>query len=169
MGQFLPTTAIAAGLAGASFRVTKEVHFEVRIRIGFLFQPPAGVPAPAVGILVGYLDFGLLHQLIQLPPPPNASQVVVYSWRASMTLSTENRFVHRIATEPPPVPDAFEDDIKQISFIGSHIDNAGRYTIVGNAEHVEFLAPPELVQFLFGQTSLADVEFAVQERGVLLG
>jgi hypothetical protein len=169
MGQFLPTTPVAARLAGRSFRVTKEVHFEVRIRIGFLFQPPAGVPAPAVGILVGYLDFGLLHQLIQLPPPPNASQVVVYSWRSSMTLSTENRFVRQIATEPPPVADAFEDDLEQISFTGSHVDNAGRYTIVGHAEDVGFLAPPELVQFLFGQTSLADVEFAVQERGVLLG
>ena len=169
MGQFLPTTAVAGKLAGASFLVTKEVHFEVRIRIGFLFQPPAGIPSPAVGLLVGYLDFGLLHQLIQLPPPPNASEVVVYSWRSTMTLSTENRFVRPIASEPPPVADPFEDDIDQIRFIGSHVDHVGRYTIVGHAEHVEFLAPPELVQFLFGQTSLADVEFAVQEKGVLLG
>jgi hypothetical protein len=77
--------------------------------------------------------------------------------------------VRRIATEPVPVADAFEEDLEHISFIGSHVDNAGQYTIVGHAEQVEFLAPPALVQFLFGQTSLADVEFAVQEKGVLVG
>ena len=167
MGQFLPTTSVAGKLAGGSFLVTKEVHFEVRIRIGFLFQPPTTSMSP-VGVLVGYLDFGLLHQLIGLQPPPNALDVVVYSWRATMTLSTENSFIRQIATEPPPVADAFEPGLEELQFIGSQVDNAGNYTIVGSAQHVEFLAPPELVQFLFGQTSLTDVEFAVQEKGVLL-
>lgn len=31
-----------------------------------------------------------------------------------------------------------------------------------------FEAPPELVQFLFGTTALTDVEFAIEESGVLL-
>jgi len=43
--------------------------FEVRIRIGFLFEPPVGAQAPAVGLLTGYLNFGFLHQLIRFPPP----------------------------------------------------------------------------------------------------
>jgi hypothetical protein len=33
---------------------------------------------------------------------------------------------------------------------------------------LEFDAPPELVQFLFGSKSLSDVAFAVEESGVLL-
>lgn len=167
MGQFIQAGPLTGKLAGGSFRVTKTVHFQVRIRTGFLFRPPAAVNAPAVGILIGYLDFGLLHFLIGLPAPPNASEIVVYSWRAPMTLSTENRYVRSTSTEPPPVADAFPTGMREINFNGSHVDNAGRYTIVGSAKNVEFLAPPELVQFLFRQTSLSDVEFAVQESGSL--
>ena len=37
------------------------VQFQVRIRVGFLFTAPAGVGAPSVGILTGYLTMGLLH------------------------------------------------------------------------------------------------------------
>jgi hypothetical protein len=52
---------------------------------------------------LGPSDFGLLHQLIQLPPPPNAADPVVYTWRAPMTLSTDGAYVRATATEPPPV------------------------------------------------------------------
>src|SRR5262249_31932995 len=148
---------------GPIFEVDKTMHFEVRIRTGFLFQPPAGTSGQSVGVLVGYLDFGLLHQLIQLPPPPNPSQLVTYSWRAPMTLSTKNSYVRQTATEPKPVADAFPAGQTEIRFEGANLDAANQYTLVGSAQHVEFLAPPEIVQFLFGTTSLSDVEFAVKE------
>jgi len=69
IGRFVADGVPTARLRGANFDVTKIARFEVRIRTGFLFEPPAGIPAPPVGVLVGYLDFGLLHQLIQQPPP----------------------------------------------------------------------------------------------------
>jgi hypothetical protein len=107
--------------------------------------------------------------LIQLPPPPNAGEIVVYDWRAPMTLSTENRFVREIASEPPPVADPFPDGMSQISLVGSRVDEDGRYTIVGSADpgQVQFIAPPELELFLFGGP-LADVELAVLQEGRLL-
>src|SRR5262249_9130270 len=112
---------------------------------------------------------GTLHQLIQLPPPPNPTQIVLYDWRAQMKLSTEHKYVRKVANEPSPVADAFPTGLKEIDFQGKPVDNAGRYTIVGHAkpDEVQFTAPPELEQFLFGTTSLTDVEFAVLEKGVL--
>ena len=170
IGRFVADGVTTARLRGANFAVDKIVRFEVRIRTGFLFDPPAGVPAPAVGVLVGFLDFGLLHQLIQLPPPPNAADLVVYTWRAPMTLSTDASYVRATATEPPPVADAFDTGLSEIRFEGSRVDNQGNYTLVGSASpaDVQFMAPPELQLFLFGVTSLTDIEFAVQERGRLL-
>jgi len=85
-----------------------------------------------------------------------------------MTLSTENRYIRSVAAEPPPVADAFPQGLEEIQFLGSPVDSAGRYTIVGSAAGVPFEAPPELVQFLFGTTVLTDVEFAIEESGVLL-
>jgi hypothetical protein len=58
--------------------------------------------------------------------------------------------------------------LSEIRFIGSHVDRDGHYTIVGHANHVRFEAPPELALFLFGVPVLTDVEFAVEESGVLL-
>jgi len=143
--------------------------FEVRIRIGFLFEPPVGAQAPAVGLLTGYLNFGFLHQLIRFPPPPNPDEIVVYRGIAPMTLSTAHRFIRATATEPPPVAEAFPVGMTELRFEGSPVDNNGRYTIVGSAQHVAFDAPPELLLFLFGSSApLADVEFAVEESGVLV-
>jgi hypothetical protein len=169
IGQFLPEGPARSRLRGHLFEIQETVHFEVRIRTGFLFTPAAGIPAPSIGILTGYLDFGLLHQLIQLPPPANAAEVVVYSWRAPMTLSTENRFVRSIAGEPPPVADPFPSGMSQLRFTGSPVDHHGNYTLVGSARpaDVQFVAPPELELFLFGGP-LSDVEFAVLQRGRLL-
>lgn len=169
IGQFLGEGTCEAELREDELSVRKTVHFEVRIRTGFLFQPPQGVPAPAVGVLVGYLNFGLLHQLIGLPPGTNAGDLVVYSWKADMTLSTRQRFVRSVATEPPPVADAFPAGLAEIRFQGSRVDRHGNYTLVGHAKpaDVQFIAPPELELFLFQTSSLADVEFAVLETGVL--
>jgi hypothetical protein len=81
---------------------------------------------------------------------------------------TGHRCVRRTAAEPPPAADPFEPGLNQVRFVGSPVDDDGRYAIVGSAQNVESLAPPELGQFLFGTTSLTDVEFAVEERGVLV-
>jgi hypothetical protein len=104
-----------------------------------------------------------------LPPGTNAADVVVYSWKADMTLSTDQRYVRSIATEPPPVADAFPTGLTEIRFEGRSIDRQGNYTLVGHAKpaDVQFIAPPELELFLFQTTSLTDVEFAVLETGVL--
>jgi hypothetical protein len=163
IGQIVGDAASSARRRGHVFEVQTTMHFQVRIRTGFLFAPAA------IGVLTGYLDFGLLHQLIQLPPPPNASEIVVYDWRAPMTLSTEHRFIRDIAAEPPPVADPFPDGMSQISLVGSRVDDDGRYTIVGSAapSQVHFIAPPELELFLFGGP-LTDVELAVLQEGRLL-
>ena len=169
MGSFQTTPGtIQAQLAGGRFAVTRDVEFQVRVRIGFLFQPPAGVAVPRVGILTGWLTRGFVDLLIGIPPGANAGDIVVYDWRTTMTLSTENRYVRLTAAEPPPVADAFPAGLDAIQFLGSPVDKAGRYTIVGFASQVPFQAPPELVQFLFGTTVLTDVEFAIEESGVLL-
>jgi hypothetical protein len=169
MGSFQTTPEpIQAKLAGRKFAVRRDVEFQVRVRIGFLFQPPLGVAVPRVGILTVYLTRGLVDTLIGVPPGANAGDIVVYDWRTTMTLSTENRYVRSTAAEPPPVADAFPEGLDSIQFLGSPVDHAGRYTIVGSASAVPFEAPPELVQFLFGTTALTDVEFAIEESGVLL-
>ncbi|HKE25276.1 MAG TPA: hypothetical protein VKB88_23115 [Bryobacteraceae bacterium] len=169
MGSFQPAPGtIQAQLAGGRFAVTRDVEFQVRVRIGFLFQPPQGVAMPNVGILTGWLTRGLVDQLIGSQPGGNAGDVVVYDWRTTMTLSTENRYIRSTASEPPPVADAFPAGLDAIQFLGSPVDHAGRYTIVGSASQVPFQAPPELVQFLFGTAVLTDVEFAIEESGVLV-
>jgi len=169
MGSFQMTPGtIQAQLAGGRFAVTRDVEFQVRVRIGFLFQPPNGVAVPRVGILTGWLTRGFVDMLIGVPPGANVGDIVVYDWRTTMTLSTENRYVRLTAAEPPPVADAFPAGLDAIQFLGSPVDKVGRYTIVGSASGVPFQAPPELVQFLFGATVLTDVDFAIEESGVLL-
>src|SRR5262249_14496425 len=105
----------------------------------------------------------------QLPPPPDPLEVVVYEWRAPMTLSTNGNYIRKTATEPPPVADAFPANLAEIRFEGKHVDKDGNYQIVGSAKpaDVNFSAPPELEQFLFGTTALTDVEFALMEAGQL--
>jgi hypothetical protein len=169
IGQFLAEGTTAGRLDGARFEVDKTMRFQVRIRTGFIFQVPSGA-GQSVGVLTGYLNMGLLHQLIELPPPPDPTQIVLYDWRAPMTLSAENRYVREIATQPKPVADPFPAGLTQIAFTGQHVGDDGSYRVVGNAKpsDVTFTAPPELEQFLFGTTSLTDVEFAVQESGRLV-
>jgi hypothetical protein len=169
MGQFVPNaTGITADLDNdGRFTVTRDTEFQVRVRIGFLFQPPAGVPAPNVGILTGWLTRGLVDTLIGQTPGPTANDIVVYGWRTTMTLSTENQYVRSTAAEPPPVADGFPEGLDQIAFLGSRVDEAGNYTIVGHGTQVPFNSIPELDIFLFGVPVLTDVEFAVEETGVL--
>jgi hypothetical protein len=170
IGHFEPnTTVINATLEkDGRFSVTRDTDFQVQIRIGFLFQPPAGVPAPNVGILTGWLTRGLVDTLIGETPGATANDVVVYGWRTTMTLSTENQYIRSTATEPHPVADAFPPGLEQISFTGSRVDEDGNYTIVGHGTHVPFQSIPELDIFLFGVPVLTDVEFALQETGVLV-
>jgi hypothetical protein len=170
IGHFEPTPGpIDAQLAGGRFAVTRDVEFEVKVRVGFIFQPPTGVPAPNVSILTGWLTRGLVDFLIGTTPGPGVdpNEIVVYNWRTAMTLDTETHFIRQVATEPHPVADGFPPGLTEISFRGDAVDKAGNYTIVGHASHVPFQAPPELSLFLFGVPVLTDVEFAVEESGVL--
>jgi hypothetical protein len=169
IGQFQSdAAATSAKVEGHKLEVTRKMKFEVKVRVGFLFTPPGGAGQP-VGILTGFLDLGTVHQLIGQPPPPNPSQIVLYDWSAQMTLSTENNYVRPINKEPKPVADPFDPSLTAINFQGQSIDGNNNYTLVGHAAAgtVAFTAPPELVQFLFGTTSLTDVEFAVLEAGHL--
>jgi hypothetical protein len=170
IGQFVPnSTAIDATLDhDGRFSVTRDTEFQVSVRIGFLFQPPAGVPAPNVGILTGWLTRGLVDELIGQTPGATANDLVVYGWRTTMTLSTENDYIRSTATEPPPVADGFAPGLTAVSLLGSRVDEDGNYTIVGHGTHVPFQSVPELDIFLFGVPVLTDVEFAVEETGVLL-
>jgi len=171
IGHFEPTpSVIEAELAGGRLAVTRDIEFQVKVRIGFVFKPPGGSHLPSVSILTGWLTRGLVDSLIGVTPEPGAdpNEIVVYDWRATMSLTTENRYIRSTATEPPPVADAFPTGLREISFIGSRVDRDGHYTIVGHADHVPFEAPPELTLFLFGVPVLTDVEFAIEESGVLL-
>ena len=168
IGQFLAEGETSGEQEGDHFVVRKTMRFQVRIRTGFLFSPPGG--GRGFGVLTGYLTMGLLHQLIQLPPPSNPDEVVVYDWKANLELSTRNSYLRPIAGEPRPVADAFDPSLTAIRFDGQKLDDAGRYTIVGFARpaDVTFNAPPELEQFLFQTSQLTDVEFACSEEGVLV-
>jgi hypothetical protein len=171
IGHFEPTpSVIEAELAGGRLAVTRDIEFQVKVRVGFAFRPPAGLPLPSASILTGWLTRGLVDSLIGVTPEPGAdpNEIVVYDWRATMSLTTENRYIRSTATEPRPVADAFPTGLGEISFIGSPVDQDGHYTIVGHADQVPFEAPPELALFLFGVPVLTDVEFAVEESGVLL-
>jgi hypothetical protein len=170
IGQFQADAQATSGkLAGNKFEVTRKMKFEVKVRVGFLFTPPGGA-GQSVGILTGYLTIGMVHQLIGQPPPPNPDDMVLYDWSAMMTLSTDGSYVRQIATEPKPVADPFDPTLTEINFQGQALDGNNNYTVVGHAAAgtVAFTAPPELVLFLFGTTSLTDVEFAVLESGQLV-
>jgi hypothetical protein len=170
IGQFLGDAPAIATYHGESFSVQTTMHFQVRLRMVFRFSPPPGVPAPPVGIIVGFMTRGMLGQLVpSLPPPADPSEIVSYDWSAKMNLSTANSYLRPFASEPPPVAEAFESDETAVSFTGSPVDAAGHYTIVGSAaaKDVTFTAPPELLLVLFHAPSLTDVEFAVEESGTL--
>jgi hypothetical protein len=171
IGHFEPTpSVIEAELDGPRFAVTREIEFQVKVRIGFVFTPPAGSNLPNVSILTGWLTRGLVDSLIGTTPAPGVdpNEVVVYDWRATMSLTPQNRYIRSTADEPRPVADAFSPGLSEIRFIGSQVDRNGQYTIVGHAENVPFQAPPELALFLFDVPVLTDVEFAIEESGVLL-
>jgi len=169
LGNFMDTPPARGRLAGGVFRVTKDVGFQVQLKLGFLFQPPAGVPAPSVGILLGYVTIADLHGLLREPPPPTGGEErVTYSWRAIMELSTENQYIRQTATEPLAQGDPFDPSLTEIRLEGSRVDSAGNYAIAGFVKDPVFSAPDVLLRSIFGTTTLPGIEFAVREEGVLI-
>jgi hypothetical protein len=169
LGNFLDTAPARGKLNDGKFQVIKDVAFQVQLKIGFLFRPPAGVTAPSVGILLGYVTIADLHGLLREPPPPTGGdERVTYSWRSRMQLSTENKYIRQTATEPFPQGDPFDPALTEIRLEGSRVDGAGNYAIVGSVKNPEFSAPDVLLRSIFGTTTLPGIEFAVREEGVLI-
>ena len=169
LGNFMDTAPAVGTLKNGKFQVNKDVGFQVQLKIGFLFRPPAGVTAPSVGILLGYVTIADLYGLLREPPPATGGEeLVTYSWRATMQLSTENQFIRQTATEPFPQGDPFDPALTEIRMEGSRVDGAGNYAIVGSVKNPEFSAPDVLLRSIFGTTTLPGIEFAVREEGVLI-
>jgi hypothetical protein len=168
LGNFLDTTPARGKLKNSIFRVIKDVGFVVQLKLGFLFQPPAGLSVPSVGILLDYVKIADLHTFLGEPPPATGGdQRVTYSWRATMELSTENRFIRQTATEPLPQGDPFAPDLTEIRMEGSRVRASGRYAIVGSVRDPEFSAPEVLLRVIFGTPTLTGIEFAIREEGFL--
>lgn len=169
LGNFMDTAPARGKQMGGLFQVFKDVDFQVQLKLGFLFQPPAKVKAPSVGILLGFVTIADLHGLLSEPPPPTGGEErVTYSWRARMELSTENQYIRQTATEPFPQGDPFDPELTEIRLEGSRVDGAGNYAIVGSVRDPVFSAPDVLLRAIFGTTTLPDIEFAVREEGVLI-
>src|SRR5499426_2986574 len=164
LGNFMDTPPARGKIMGGVFRVTKDVGFQVQLKLGFLFRPPAGVPAPSVGILLGYVKIADLHGFLGQPPPPTGGQErVTYSWRATMELSTENKYIRQTATEPLPQGDPFDPALTEIRLEGSRVTDSGHYAIVGSVQEAVFSAPEVLIRVIFGTPTLTGIEFAVRE------
>jgi hypothetical protein len=169
LGNFMDTPPAQGRIMGGVFRVFKDVGFQVQLKLGFLFQPPAGVPAPSVGILLGFVTIADLSGLLREPPPATGGDdPVTYSWRATMELSTENQYVRQTATEPLAQGDPFDPSLTEIRLEGSRVDSAGNYAIAGFVKDPVFSAPDVLLRSIFGTTTLPGIEFAVREEGVLI-
>jgi hypothetical protein len=169
IGEFKKHGEPTGKLAGRSLRIQEDVHFVVQLRPVFLFEPPPYVPVPSVGVIAPYVTLADLHGLLGLAPPAvGGTDIVTYSWRSQMELSTENRYIRSTASEPVPVAKPFGPDQSEVRMVGMHVDDTGMYSVVGSVLHPEFDAPPILLQFLFGTTNLTDVEFVVEEMGMLV-
>jgi hypothetical protein len=165
-GTFIDHGPGSARLEDRSFSITKDLEFVVRLRLTFLFSSP-DPNVPSVGVVLPYVTMDDLHGLLRLPPPAvGGSDLVFYSWRAPMTLSTRNEFVRSIADEPPPVASPFPIGKTEIAMQGVDVDEEGGYTVVGMVDSPEFMAPQVLLDRLFGG-QIPNVEFAVMETGTL--
>ena len=174
-GTFVPPWGpgdVIGQLRGGQFEVTKTVHFRVQVRLAFAaVSLGLGLLAPLVKNIEGA---NFWQPPLPIPPGTDPMGPLTYDWSARITLSTENRYVRQTATEPQPFADPFGQGVTKIEMVGSRVDDAGNYTIVGSAAKPNFMSSPTssvsaILSKLFGSENLTDCEFAYAETGVLQG
>ncbi len=170
--HLLPTQSqIHARLHAGHFEVTKEVRFQVRIRVTFLYAPAhLAVASPYITNLQAA---SFWNPPLPIPAGTDPNGELTYEWFSTMTLSTNHVYQRTVASQPPPFADPFDPSETEILLAGKPVDAHGNYTIVGATEAPHCIQSPtstvpDILGKLFGANVLTDCELAYSESGRLL-
>lgn len=171
-GTYTSSKPIKSKLSGNYFEVTKNVNWNVHLKMEFVYKPIK------LGAISKYLTNKELAYAIHYDPPATVdpSQTFSYYFNTDMTLSTTNKYVRDVANEPAPGIGPFDADLKKIEMIGRPVDRFGNYSIVGYTQNNNYFDEkffkftiPNVANILLNKDLRnKPVEFAFQETGTIL-